>query len=158
MESTHQRMSNSRHRIPLLLVAAALMAALFVSPRPAVAEGALAIGLPADVAQEGVAFGYTVNFESQEKASTVALEHCRTTKDSTAAARALCKVVKTFHHQCVAIAMDPKDGTPGVGWAVAATKPEAEKQALNACIATAGESRRGACQVSISVCDAPSTR
>lgn len=154
MKNTRKQPSYLRQRILSLLASVAIVLSLALIPSvPVSAEGALAIGLPADVAKDGVAFGYAVNFGSQEKAQATAMHHCRTTKDSTDAARALCKVVETFRGQCVSIAMDPQDGTPGVGWAVAATKPEAEQRALQACVATAGEARRGACQISISVCD-----
>ena len=154
MKNARKQSSNLRQRLPFLLAGVAIVLSLvFVSSGPVSAEGALAIGLPADVAKEGVAFGYAVSFASQEKAQATAMEYCRTTKDSTDAARALCKVVETFRGQCLSISMDPQAGTPGVGWAVAATKPEAEQRALSACVATAGEGRRGACRISISVCD-----
>ncbi len=154
MKNTRMQLSNPRQRAPFLLAGVAVVLSLvFVSSGPVSAEGALAIGLPADVAKDGVAFGYAVSFASQEKAQATAMGHCHTTRDSTDAARALCKVVETFRGQCLAISMDPQAGTPGVGWAVAATKPEAEQRALSACVATAGEGRRGACQISISVCD-----
>ncbi len=154
MKNASKQLSNLRQRVPFLLAGVAVVLSLvFVSSGPVSAEGALAIGLPADVAKDGVAFGYAVSFASQEKAQATAMGHCRTTRDSTDTARALCKVVETFRGQCLAISMDPQAGTPGVGWAVAATKPEAEQRALSACVATAGEGRRGACQISISVCD-----
>lgn len=154
MKTVRQTPSNMHPRIPFLLaVATIVLTVAVISPGPVLAEGALAIGLPADVAKDGVAFGYAVSFASQEKAQATAMHHCRTTKESSDAARALCRVVETFRGGCVAISMDPQAGTPGVGWALAATKPEAEQRALQACIATAGEARRGACQISISVCD-----
>jgi hypothetical protein len=138
---------------PFLFLLTAGLAIGATGIRSASAEGALAIGLPDNVAQDGVAFGYSANFETREKAIAVALEHCRTTKESTAKARSLCQVVEAFRGQCVAISMDPKAGTPGVGWAVAPGKSEADGKALTACKATAGADRQGACVISVSVCD-----
>ena len=59
----------------------------------------------------------------------------------------------TFKNQCIAVAMDPADGTPGVGWAVAADLRTTEAEALAKCEATAGPGRRAACKVDSSGCD-----
>jgi hypothetical protein len=59
----------------------------------------------------------------------------------------LCKVIETFTRQCFATAYDPKSGTPGAGWAIGPDKAAAEKLALAACQATAGDNRRGFCIV-----------
>lgn len=40
--------------------------------------------------------------------------------DNAEAAKKECKVVAEFRDKCVAIADDPKDGTTGFGWAIAA--------------------------------------
>jgi uncharacterized protein DUF4189 len=123
------------------------------------AEGALAVAVPPDVAKQGFTYDYDVNSDTTEKAQATALADCRAhalaeTKDPNSKLRAsLCKVISTFHDQCVAVAMDPLDGTPGVGWAVAADLRSAEKQALDACEATAGPGRRAACQIDHSKCD-----
>ncbi len=136
-----------------VLVSAFLLAPTILWPNPAAADGALAVGLPSDVAQSGVAFGYAVNYSTRDAAAAAALESCRNSKNSTDTARSLCSVIDTFRGQCLAIAMDPQDGTPGVGWAIGTTKQKAEIQALAECIETAGESRRGACQVMVTRCD-----
>jgi len=62
-------------------------------------------------------------------------------------------VVQTFRNQCFAVAMDPKDATPGAGWAVADDKESAARAALAKCVATAGDDRRDACEVTHSGCD-----
>jgi Domain of unknown function (DUF4189) len=116
------------------------------------ADGALAIGLPSDVAKEGFASGYSYNAENTDSARNTALESCRRAP-SYERPRSLCSIVETFTHKCVAVAMDPKAGTPGVGWAVAEDKMTAESEALARCAATAGEGRRDACKVSNSNCD-----
>jgi Domain of unknown function (DUF4189) len=118
------------------------------------AEGALAIGLPADVSKAGFAYGYTNNQASSEKAGEVALSICRKPSPSKSeTARTLCKVIKTYRNQCVAVAEDPQAGTPGVGWAVADDLHTAEAQALSKCEATAGRARRAACVIDHSNCD-----
>jgi hypothetical protein len=120
---------------------------------PSAAEGALAVGIPAHVEKQGAALGYATKHPTQKKAREVALKKCRTAMDAPATTRALCKVIETFKNKCVALAIDPKAGTPGVGWAVAADKEGAEKAALQKCIDTAGESRRDFCKTTDSACD-----
>ena len=141
---------NSRPFAPVLafgLLAVALL------PHPAFAEGALAIGLPNDVTKDGVAMGWNTNSPTAAEARQKALAACRDVKTSTDAARSLCKILGTFHDQCVAGAEDPDAGTPGVGWAVAADKKTAEQQALAMCQAKSPPARRAACKVMTSGCD-----
>jgi hypothetical protein len=116
------------------------------------ADGALAIGLPSNVATQGFASGYSSNRKNMDEARKIALNSCRQalTDPST---RALCSIVETFTHKCVAVAMDPTDGSPGVGWSVAENKLAAESEALARCAATAGDGRREACKISKSGCD-----
>ncbi len=127
--------------------------AVALLPHPAVAEGALAIGLPNDVTKDGVAMGWNTNSPTAAEARQKALAGCRDVKNSTDAARSLCKILGTFHDQCVAGAEDPDAGTPGVGWAVAADKKTAEQQALAMCQAKSPPARRAACKVMTSGCD-----
>lgn len=134
-----------------VLVSAFLLAPTILQPAPAAAEGALAVGLPSDVAESGFAYGIAVNYSTRDEAARKALESCRATKVQEAGS--LCSLVKTFHGQCAAVAMDPQDGTPGVGWAISIDKQEAEIKALAGCIATAGASRREFCKVTGSMCD-----
>ena len=121
---------------------------------PAAADGALAVGAPADVAEEGYAYGFGVNLASTEEASTKAMRDCSTKSPGVdPRAQRLCKIVQTFRNKCFAVAMDPKDATPGAGWAVADDKAAASRAALAKCVATAGDDRRDACEVSHSGCD-----
>ena len=131
---------------------------------PSAADGALAIGLPPDVARDGFIFGFVTNGSSSEEARAAALEECRKpdpTKPS--AILPLCTIVESFRDQCVAVAMEFPAGTPGVGWAVAPNLRQAEAAALNKCKATAKlGGRRYGCTVTDTGCDgaakAPSTR
>jgi hypothetical protein len=143
----------------LCTVGAFLVLSLFcggaLDPCPSFAAGALAAGVPADVAKGGFTYGYSNNNADSNQAEAKALNACRTTKDATADAnlRSLCKVIQDYSNRCVAVAMDPAAGTPGVGWAIADDLLSAERQALNQCMATAGPTRRAACVVDHSSCD-----
>ena len=134
-------------------MAAVVLLAVAAWPRAGAADGALAIGLPRDVAKEGIAIGWVINSDSEGSAHERALRGCLDFKDAPATTRALCKVIKTFRGECVAIALDPEDGTPGVGWAVAMSMQAAETHALAACASTAGAERRQHCKVTVSRCD-----
>lgn len=122
-------------------------------PSASHAEGALAVGLPGDVARNGVAFGWAIGFETRAEAEAEALKKCRAFDGAPEATRALCRSFQSFSGQCFAVAMDPKEGTPGVGWAVAPTQAAAERRALEACRSTAGATRRQFCEVSATRCD-----
>jgi hypothetical protein len=136
------------------LLATALLAGILVRPEGAAAEGALAVGLPSDVAAEGFAYGFALDQPTTEQARAGALRDCKTeTPGVDPRAQALCAVVQTFKHQCFAVAMDPKDATPGVGWAIAPDKEAAGRDARARCAATAGDDRRDACEVTHSGCD-----
>src|SRR5215470_8991170 len=130
------------------VVSAFALVAILAWPRAGVAEGALAIGLPGDVAKEGVAIGWVINSDS-ETAHERALRGCLDFKDAPANTRALCRVIKTFRGECVAIAIDPESGTPGVGWAVAISMQAAETDALAACARTAGAARQQFCRITV---------
>lgn len=98
---------------------------------PAAAEGALAVGLPKDVAKDGFAYGYSTGKADTKTARDAALDLCRKPADNRSVqARALCAVVGTFNNQCVAVAMDPGTGTPGVGWAIAGDLASAQAGAI----------------------------
>jgi hypothetical protein len=135
--------------LPAALVAAGL------SGLPALAHGAIALGKPDDISTGGLAMGTGYNYPTAEAAKLRALEECLAFPDAPLATRGLCKIVESFEHQCYAISLDPKEGTPGMGWAVAPKKGEAEAAALGHCRDTAGADRAGFCEVSLSDCDAP---
>jgi Domain of unknown function (DUF4189) len=121
-------------------------------PAPAWSEGALAVGSTGNVTKDGIAFGTAVNYGSSDAARSAAMEKCRGYQSAPKAA-AQCRVVGTFRRECWAIAMDPKPGTPGAGWAVASDKPTAQQRALDACRTTAGASRTGFCEADSADCD-----
>ena len=98
-----------------LSVASAGLAGGAMQPMPAAADGAIAIALPPDVVKQGFAYGFATDYADVNHADAEALSKCRET--TIAGVRPLCTVVKDFKDQCVAVAMDPQAGTPGVGWA-----------------------------------------
>jgi hypothetical protein len=130
-------------------VLALALASLPVTVR---AEGAIALGLPDDVARDGAAAGWAVG-QPAGKAADRALQQCRTRPDVPQATRDLCRVVQVFTGACIAVALDPEDSTPGFGWAVAATKAEADAAAMSNCRKTAGAARQEFCKLGASVCD-----
>jgi hypothetical protein len=113
------------------------------------------MGMPADVSKEGLAMGTGYNYSTKEGAKLRALEECLSFQDAPLATRGLCKIVEVFDRKCFAISLDPKAGTPGVGWSVAAAKADAERTALERCRQTAGADREAFCVVSLSQCDKP---
>jgi uncharacterized protein DUF4189 len=146
-------------RLPRRMMTAAAfvavaMLATIIRPGAAAADGALAVGEPADVAEEGYAYGFAINRASPDEASGMALRDCKTESPGVdKRAQAMCKVVQTFRDKCFAVAMDPKDATPGAGWAVADDKATAGRNALAKCMDTAGADRREFCKVTHSDCD-----
>jgi len=134
------------------LVCTLLFAGALLWPKPSGAEGAVAIGLPADVAKSGVAMGYATKHPTRQKAEEVALQQCRTAP-APRRVQELCEIVQNFHDQCVAFAIDPATGTPGYGWAVEDTKEAASNAALQMCIDKSSASRRKFCKVTSSTCD-----
>jgi hypothetical protein len=112
---------------------------------PGRAAGAVALGLPSDVARDGASIFTQVDARTSEEAKTGALAGCKS--NGSQIARDLCKIVATFQNQCVAEALDPENGTPGFGWAMAQTGSEAKSQALANCRDTAGPTRQDACVV-----------
>jgi hypothetical protein len=130
----------------------ALIAVAAVASTPAGADGALAVGSTADVAKDGIAVGTSINYKTADEAAEAALRRCRDYKPAPKAA-AQCRSVGTFRGECYAVSFDPKAGTPGAGWAIAATKGQAEERAMANCQTTAGEGRRDFCRIEESKCD-----
>ena len=125
--------------------------ALAASP-PAGAAGALAVGSTSDVVGDGIAVGSSVNYPSIDEAREAAIQSCHGYARAPKAASA-CAAIGTFHGECYAVSYDPKPGTPGAGWAIAASKDLAEERALESCQAAAGPTRRDQCRIAESKCD-----
>ena len=143
--------STKRLSIALLVVVSAALAGGAMRPMSAAADGAIAIALPPDVVKQGFAYGFATDYADVNHAESEALSKCRDT--TIAGVRPLCTVIKDFKDQCVAVAMDPQAGTPGVGWAVGDDRHAAEAQALSGCEQTSVPGRRAACVIDHSACD-----
>ena len=137
-----------------VVLLAALLNIVLLNPHRAAAEGAIAVGDPKDVAKDGYAYGYSTGKADLKAATAEALETCgKPGNGKSEQGRKLCKTVGTFTNECVAVAMDPGQGTPGVGWAIGGTLQLAEDQAMTRCKATAGAGRRESCVIDHSRCD-----
>jgi hypothetical protein len=144
--------------LPFGRASAVLVASIFciaaLHPQRALAEGAIAVGEPKDVAKDGYAYGYSTGKADLKAATVEALETCgKPGNGKSEAGRKLCKTVGTFTNECVAVAMDPDTGTPGVGWAIGGTLKLAESLAMTRCNATAGAGRGESCVIDHSRCD-----
>jgi len=127
--------------------------ALCALQSPLHAAGAVAIAEPADIAADGYAAGISYGIKSPAEADERAVRECLAVEDAPVTTRKLCKVVRSFENQCGAVALDPKAGTPGAGWAVADSLTEARRDALQRCEQTAGSERQGECRVTAEGCD-----
>ena len=136
-----------------VILALAVLTFTVLQPDRGNADAALAVGLPPDVAKQGIAMGYALNYASREAAQAEALKRCREFRDAPQATRDLCKIVENFRDRCVAIALDPEAGTTGLGWAVAKTQPLAEEIAVEKCADSAGKKRRDFCRITFTRCD-----
>jgi Domain of unknown function (DUF4189) len=116
-----------------------------------VAAGAIAVGQPDDVAKRGISMGFSTNRETTDEAKTRSLKLCE--NSGSMMSSILCEIVATFDNKCVAVAIDPAVQTPGFGWAVADTEQASKDNAMSNCRATAGPTRRNACEITDSACD-----
>jgi hypothetical protein len=135
-------------RLPLILLGFVGM-----ESSPATAAGALAIGEPAHVEKRGLAIGTAYNYHTKNEAEQGALKRCKSFPDAPPDVHALCKVLKAFENQCVSVAIDPKAGTPGFGWAVMDKANQSDEAALNNCRKIAGKGRADFCKIISSECD-----
>lgn len=140
----------------------ALTVILVASDR-ANAAGAIAEGIAPGGVSKGYGYGIHVNGTDADTARAAALTACQKPPKQLASgappdaaqakARAQCAVVSTFSNKCVSVALDPKDGTPGAGWAVGDTSKQADDEAISRCRNTAGTSRRDFCKIISQLCD-----
>ncbi len=135
------------------LAGALLLAAAVHGADGARADAALAVGRPADVAKQGLAMGWAVDYASKEAAEKEALARCREFREAPHATRDLCRIVQTFSDACLALALDPDLGTTGVGWGVHRNRDWAEDAAMEKCAEASTPKRRGSCRVTLTRCD-----
>ena len=137
--------------VPLRSLVGVLALCLWLAPaQHARAAAALAVGVSDDPA-DGIAYGWAINFKTVDEARKKAMDNCRTYKAAPNAAR-FCRLIGAADKQCVALAFDPKDDSPGMGWALAGDREAARKRALDDCRAAAG-ARKDFCEMDVVKCD-----
>jgi hypothetical protein len=137
----------------LALIGALMLAGALGGADRVRAEAALAVGRPADVARQGLAIGWAVDYASIEAAEKEALARCRSFRDAPQATRDQCRVVEVFGNMCLAVALDPEPGTTGVGWGVHKNRDWAEDAALERCAEASAPKRRESCRIALVRCD-----
>lgn len=137
------------------LTVSVITAAMMALPATniASAHGAVAIGVPTNVGRDGVAIGLAWDLETKAGAIELATSECRKLSGVPSSTLKLCKLARTFEDQCAAAAFDPEPGTPGWGWAIAASSEQAQKDALDSCKRIAGKDRETHCQISTTRCE-----
>jgi hypothetical protein len=124
------------------------LVAILASTSGASAYGALAIGgNTADAATKGIAVGITRNYSTQAEAQAEAIKHCLAYVGAPAETVALCKLIESFSHEWVAVAVDPGPSTPGFGWSIDVDKMSAERNALDQCKASSPDERKTFCEM-----------
>ena len=114
-------------------------------------HGAFAMGSnPTEAATNGVAVGASVNAATIKAAAATALQKCRTQPSSPAGTRSLCKLVTTFRHQWLSIAIDPAPRASGFGWSIDPNRATAERNALNQCKVSSIDERQRYCVIGVS--------
>ncbi len=136
-----------------MILSALVLGGCIIKAGSGVADGAVAIGIAPGGVIRGYAAGSSQNLPNEDEARRGAIRACRKSYSSSAAAQERCEVVSTFRNKCVSFAVDPENGTPGAGWAVAETQVDADAEALNRCRSTAGTARQSFCVVTDRHCD-----
>jgi hypothetical protein len=142
-----------KKRVTVLAICAAVAA--LPSLHRAFADAALAIGTGPRGAW---ASGFQLNAPSFDAARPKSIEGClKSAADQKGLGREWgsknCKVVATFRDECVAVALDLKDGEIGAGWAIGKTQAEADRIALERCQRSATRGRADFCRVTDRHCD-----
>ena len=115
--------------------------------QPSGAAGAIAIGIPPGGIVKGFAGGHSLNAPDMASAREGAVNGCHKSTGAADDAKKACAVVASFKDECYAIALDPKDGTPGAGWAIAETQDLADDEAIQQCKNTSPADRKKFCEV-----------
>jgi hypothetical protein len=143
-----------------MMLSALIAAVCLAQAGSSLADGAIAIGIAPGGVTKGYATGYSINEPNEEAARKAAVNLCRKSHAEgnvdeivTSTATSRCQVVETFRNKCWSNALDPKAGTPGVGWALADTQEAADAEALKKCRNTAGPARQSFCIVGDRKCD-----
>ena len=131
----------ARYMLKLLVGIGALVATAI----SAYAHGAVATGGITDGSPYGSAYGISYGWATKAKADAKALEECEKHRGKLGSP---CEIVADYARAWASVAIDPKGGTPGFGWAVESDKKTVEARALFRCRATSPEDRKPFCAVS----------
>jgi len=112
---------------------------------PALADGALWVGVPPDGLRNGFAYGYDTG-KTPEAAIASARQSCQEQATRNGLDPGNCRQIDTFKGRCVAVAMDPVNRW--AGWSVSGTLEQARSDALAECSKGAS-----ACRIDNSACD-----
>jgi hypothetical protein len=142
-----------RHMILHMILNALVVAGCLIKAGSAVADGAIATGVAPGGVIHGYAVGFGFNTPDEKSARDMALDGCKKSRGANDKSKSQCQVVSTYRNKCGASAIDPKDGTPGVGWGIGDTQAAADAEALTKCRSTAGPARQSFCVVTDRHCD-----
>jgi hypothetical protein len=115
------------------IVASSLLVAALAWANVAVAEGALAVGMPEGNPARG--FKWDLRVDSEDPGPKV-MDDCHAAKNPKTGAA--CKLIGTFTDKCVAVTSNGEPTAPvtAAGWAIAPDRVTAVNRALAACEAT----------------------
>ena len=130
------------HLVAKLLLGIGAMVASFAQ---ADAHGAVATGGITDGSPYGSAYGISYSWRTKAEADAKALKECEQHRGKIGSP---CQIVADFARQWASVAIDPKGGTPGFGWAVESDKKTAQARAMYRCTSTSPEDRKAFCAVS----------
>lgn len=107
--------------------------ALTMQTGSALAEGAVAMGMPGNDPNNGVRTWIATNEKTAGDASDKALKGCRDSKNPKVVDA--CKLIETFHDECFALAVNggASDPVTAVGWAFAPESKSAISRSITQC-------------------------
>lgn len=73
------------------------------------------------------------------------MNHCFAYRDAPAETTARCKLIESFTHEWVVVAIDPGSDTPGFGWSIDPDKAIAERNAMDQCKLSSPDDRKSYC-------------
>jgi hypothetical protein len=126
------------------------LGAPFCAITQAAAHGAIAIGGATSDSPNGSAYGISYSWATKAKADANARAECEKHRGKIGTR---CEVVADYTRQWASVAMDPKGGTPGIGWGVDPDKKSVEAFALYRCKQTSPEDRKPFCAIAMTFQD-----
>lgn len=141
-------------------LALVLFGTAFLQTCPSIADGAIAVGVPARGPYYGFSWGASAD-QGGDESQTHAVQICRgqdpvyrAPKGQINEAQSRCGIVGTFRDQCAGMAFNGDQNTPATayGWAIAPDSDAVTKQAIVRCEAMRG-GRGRECHLDAFICD-----